>query len=85
MIRTCWKKLSYAEKGLLIIALAFTFNILETWFFGWHLHAQSTAEGFCDEISAIGMCIGMFLIAAHATGTMITEWLEKELSDYDQR
>lgn len=78
-MREQWEKHKYFRKGLYVIALSVVFNLLETWFFGWHLHAQSVAEGFCDTFSVIGICIGMFIIAGHTTGSMIIEWLDEEL------
>lgn len=32
--------------GLFIFGAIWWF--VETWYFGWHLHAQSSLEGFCD-------------------------------------
>lgn len=75
------KVTKYRTKGLIIIAASLIFNFLETWFFGRHLHAQTTAEGFADLISSVGVFIGLFLIAGYVTGTMIIDWLDLELKD----
>jgi hypothetical protein len=64
-------KMNYLKKGLIIILVAFVFNVLETWLFGWNLHAQSTAEGFADLIAAIGMMIGLYFIFGHAVGRTV--------------
>ena len=61
--------MNYLKKGLLIIAVAFVFNVLETWYFGWHLHAQSTMEGFADLVTAIGVWIGIMMIFGHVVGS----------------
>ena len=71
-------KTNYLKKGLIIILLAFVFNVLETWYFGWNLRAQSTAEGFADTIAYIGILIGITLIFGHVVGSTSTIHLEGE-------
>jgi len=50
------KKLSI-DKYLLLYALCILVNLLESWYFGFNLHAESTAEYICDYINAIPIAI----------------------------
>ncbi|TGE35904.1 hypothetical protein E4K67_22570 [Desulfosporosinus fructosivorans] len=63
--------MNYLKKGLLIILVAFVFNVLETWFFGWNLRAQSAAEGFADMIAGLGILVGMAFILGHVIGSLV--------------
>ena len=37
----------------IIFCLGFTFNLLETWYFGWNRQAICKPEQICDAISAV--------------------------------
>lgn len=63
--------MNYLKKGLAVITGSFAFNVLETWYFGWNLHAQSTAEGFADMVAGLGILIGLALVLGHSIGTII--------------
>lgn len=51
--------------GLVVLAVGFLLNILETWYFGWNMEATSVAEKFADNFCGIVMMLGaaMFLLA----------------------
>lgn len=68
--------MNYLNKGLAVIAGSFAFNVLETWYFGWNLHAQSTAEGFADMASATGILIGSAFIFGHVIGSIVNIKIE---------
>jgi len=66
------------KKGLKWIGGSLIFNILETWYFGWNMTAQSTAERYCDTISSLGVAIGLFLVFGYAVGkTAVIKIYEK--------
>jgi len=72
--------MNYLKKGLAVITGSFAFNVLETWYFGWNLHAQSTAEGFADMVSGVGILIGSAFILGHVIGTIVNLNIELKLS-----
>lgn len=48
--------------GVAVFFVAVLFNFSETWYFGWNLRPQSSAEMVCDYISFAGMMGGMFIV-----------------------
>jgi len=63
--------MNYLKKGLIVITGSFAFNVLETWYFGWNLHAQSTVEGFANMVSGVGILIGSAFVLGHVIGTIV--------------
>lgn len=39
------------HKYTILVFAGLAINLIETWLFGWHWHAQSGAEGFWDAVS----------------------------------
>jgi vacuolar-type H+-ATPase subunit I/STV1 len=50
-------------QGLIVIALGFVLNILETWFFGWNMKAASIPEAFADFFCQLVVFIGLLMFA----------------------
>jgi hypothetical protein len=53
----------HLTRGLNIIWLAFLLNILESWYFGWNMEAQSTAEAFADNFCSFLFITGVMYYA----------------------
>ena len=52
-----FKKKLTTNKFLFLITLCILVNILESWYFGFNMEAQSTAEYICDWINSIPMVL----------------------------
>lgn len=48
--------------GVIMFFSGLVFNFTETWWFGWNLKPQSTAELICDYISFTVLAIGVIAI-----------------------
>ena len=72
--------MNYLKKGLIVITGSFAFNVLETWYFGWNIHAQGTAEGFADMVAGLGILVGSAFILGHVIGTIVNLNIELKVS-----
>lgn len=68
----------WRNKGTLIMGSFLLFNLLETWFFGWHLYPQSIAEVICDFISGIGILYGSIITGSYVICLILIEWAEEK-------
>jgi hypothetical protein len=50
-------------QGLIVIAIGFILNVLETWFFGWNMKAASIPEAFADFFCQLVVLIGLTMFA----------------------
>jgi len=50
-------------RGIIILVLAITFNIVESIHFGCNEFALTPPETICDGISTIGIFVGIFFMA----------------------
>jgi nitrate reductase gamma subunit len=52
------------KEGIIVAVIGFILNLLESWYFGWNMKAESVAEAFADNICGLIIMIGiaMFLI-----------------------
>jgi len=47
--------------GVIFLVTGLSLNIVETWYFGWNLRAESTVEAYADVITSIPFGIGLIM------------------------
>lgn len=48
--------------GLILFLIGLGLNIAETWYFGWNMRPESTAETYADIVTAIPFGFGLIMM-----------------------